>query len=90
MYPATCLTQAGYVGEDVESILLKLYTEAGQDVELAERGIIYIDEIDKVSRQLDTHGISGEEWRGLGGGFSSWRAVGRLTVGMLACVVGLV
>lgn len=45
---ATCLTQAGYVGEDVESILYKLYMEAGQDLELAERGIVYIDEIDKV------------------------------------------
>jgi ATP-dependent Clp protease ATP-binding subunit ClpX len=42
---ATSLTQAGYVGEDVESILFKLYTEAGQDLALAERGIIYIDEI---------------------------------------------
>lgn len=52
VHTATCLTQAGYVGEDVESILLKLYTEAGQDVELAERGIIYIDEIDKVRSHL--------------------------------------
>ena len=39
---ATSLTQAGYVGEDVESILYKLYCEAGQDVELAERGIVYV------------------------------------------------
>jgi len=38
------------VGEDVESILFKLYTEAGQDIEQTERGIVYIDEIDKVSR----------------------------------------
>jgi len=42
------LTQAGYVGEDVESILYKLYLEAGQDLERAQRGIVYIDEIDKV------------------------------------------
>jgi len=45
---ATCLTQAGYVGEDVESVLYKLYIEAKQDIALAERGIVYIDEIDKV------------------------------------------
>ena len=44
---ATCLTQAGYVGEDVESVLYKLYIEAKQDISLAERGIVYIDEIDK-------------------------------------------
>jgi ATP-dependent Clp protease ATP-binding subunit ClpX len=45
---STALTQAGYVGEDVESILYKLYLEAGQDLERAQRGIVYIDEIDKV------------------------------------------
>jgi hypothetical protein len=81
------------VGEDVESILLKLYTEAGQDVELAERGIIYIDEIDKVSRQLDTHGPLGKGWRGRCGGFSGGRHAGPecgLTLGRLKCVVGLV
>lgn len=47
---ATCLTQAGYVGEDVESVLLKLYWEAGQDLELTQRGIVYIDETDKIRR----------------------------------------
>jgi ATP-dependent Clp protease ATP-binding subunit ClpX len=53
---ATTLTQAGYVGEDVENILLKLYQAAGQDKERAERGIIYIDEIDKIART--THNVS--------------------------------
>jgi|EP00945_MAST-04E_sp_MAST-4E-sp1_P000715 ATP-dependent Clp protease ATP-binding subunit ClpX len=48
---ATSLTQAGYVGEDVESILLKLYQEAGHDLELAERGIVYIDEVDKIGKR---------------------------------------
>jgi ATP-dependent Clp protease ATP-binding subunit ClpX len=53
---ATTLTQAGYVGEDVENILLKLYQAAGQDKDRAERGIIYIDEIDKIART--THNVS--------------------------------
>jgi ATP-dependent Clp protease ATP-binding subunit ClpX len=48
---ATSLTQAGYVGEDVESILLKLYQEADGDVRVAETGIVYIDEIDKVGKR---------------------------------------
>ena len=48
---ATSLTQAGYVGEDVESILQRLIEEAGGDLRLAERGIVYIDEIDKISRR---------------------------------------
>ena len=48
---ATTLTEAGYVGEDVENILLKLLQAADYDVERAERGIVYIDEIDKISRK---------------------------------------
>lgn len=61
---ATSLTEAGYVGEDVENILLKLIQAADFDVERAERGIIYIDEIDKISRKSEnpsiTRDVSGE------------------------------
>src|SRR5437762_2103816 len=61
---ATTLTEAGYVGEDVENIILKLLQAADYDVERAERGIIYIDEIDKISRKSDspsiTRDVSGE------------------------------
>ena len=61
---ATTLTEAGYVGEDVENILLKLIQAADFDVEKAERGIIYIDEIDKISRKSEnpsiTRDVSGE------------------------------
>ncbi|MDD4474538.1 MAG: ATP-dependent Clp protease ATP-binding subunit ClpX [Eubacteriales bacterium] len=61
---ATTLTEAGYVGEDVENILLKLIQAADYDVEKAERGIIYIDEIDKISRRSEnrsiTRDVSGE------------------------------
>jgi ATP-dependent Clp protease ATP-binding subunit ClpX len=53
---ATSLTQAGYVGEDVENILLRLIQSADGDVERAQRGIIYIDEIDKIART--THNVS--------------------------------
>jgi len=55
---ATTLTEAGYVGEDVENILLKLYQAAGEDKELTERGIIYIDEIDKISRKSESRSIT--------------------------------
>ena len=61
---ATTLTEAGYVGEDVENILLRLIQAADYDVELAEMGIIYIDEIDKISRRSEnrsiTRDVSGE------------------------------
>lgn len=61
---ATSLTEAGYVGEDVENILLKLIQAADGDIEKAQRGIIYIDEIDKISRKADnpsiTRDVSGE------------------------------
>ena len=61
---ATTLTEAGYVGEDVENIILKLLQKADYDVEKAQRGIIYIDEIDKISRKGEnpsiTRDVSGE------------------------------
>ncbi len=61
---ATALTEAGYVGEDVENILLKLIQEADGDIKRAERGIIYIDEIDKIGRKGEnasiTRDVSGE------------------------------
>ena len=61
---ATTLTEAGYVGEDVENILLKLIQAADYDIEKAQRGIIYIDEIDKISRKSEnpsiTRDVSGE------------------------------
>jgi ATP-dependent Clp protease ATP-binding subunit ClpX len=61
---ATSLTEAGYVGEDVENILLKLIQDADYDIERAQRGIIYVDEIDKISKKSEntsiTRDVSGE------------------------------
>jgi len=61
---ATSLTEAGYVGEDVENIILNLLQAADYDLEKAQKGIIYIDEVDKIARKSDspsiTRDVSGE------------------------------
>ena len=59
---ATSLTEAGYIGDDIESVISKLLNEADNDVERAERGIVFIDEIDKIAKKKNTHSrdVSGE------------------------------
>ena len=59
---ATALTEAGYIGDDVESVISKLLANADNDVELAEKGIVYIDEIDKIAKKQNatTRDVSGE------------------------------
>lgn len=63
---ATTVTEAGYVGDDVENVLLKLIKAADYDIEAAQKGIIYIDEIDKIARKSEstsiTRDVSGEEY----------------------------
>jgi ATP-dependent Clp protease ATP-binding subunit ClpX len=55
---ATCLTEAGYVGDDVESLISRLYTESNHDVEACQRGIIFLDEIDKIARRGESATVS--------------------------------
>ena len=61
---ATNLTEAGYVGEDVENIIVNLLQNADHDIEKAQRGIVYIDEIDKIARKSDNPSITRDVGRG--------------------------
>ena len=74
---ATTLTEAGYVGEDVENILLKLIQAADYDIERAEKGIIYIDEIDKISRKSENPSIT----RDVGGAFEGLEKIVKDRIG---------
>ena len=65
MADATTLTEAGYVGEDVENIILKLLQAADYNVEKAQRGIVYIDEVDKISRKSENPSITRDAWEGV-------------------------
>ena len=55
---ATTLTEAGYVGDDVDSLITRLYTESGEDVEKTQRGIVFLDEVDKISRKSESSTVS--------------------------------
>jgi ATP-dependent Clp protease ATP-binding subunit ClpX len=55
---ATCLTEAGYVGDDVESMITRLYTATNGDVEACQRGIVFLDEIDKIARKSESATVS--------------------------------
>ena len=57
---ATSLTEAGYIGDDIESVVSKLLAAADNDVEKAEHGIIFIDEIDKLAKKKECHGSDGD------------------------------
>src|SRR6266566_4955416 len=70
MADATTLTEAGYVGEDVENIILKLLQSADYNVERAQRGIVYIDEIDKISRKSDNPSVTTDVLFVCGGAFN--------------------
>ena len=81
MADATTLTEAGYVGDDVENIIVKLLQAADGDVEKAQRGIIYVDEIDKLDRRGDSYSIKRDV-----GGEGGQKAMLTVSVGGIFCV----